>query len=661
MLITVLMVLAIAPVASMAEGIGAAAHEKAMLKLLDNTWAELEAVEAQLLETRAGMSETVLAMYTAVLNNPNVDKGSIGDLRDEGFTFKVNGMCCSYNYRVRNTERPSAMTGELIATITETVGKIVNTKNGPTSMNVLLVGPYYGIQSTFTDQYRDEANSIAETTGGEMIELANSEATGPAIAAAYPDCGIVIYDSHGTAEGTSSYLCLTTNAGITSEDYSNGWAVSSGSAAYIDGRYIQHHVNGELPNTLVWMAICEGMKLSGRGTTGYALIEAGAGCVYGYSQSVSFSGDYEYEAHFWNNMKNNNMTVAEAFNAMTAALGNWDPAYSSSSGSAWPIVMSPDDPFPANPDSHQTVNCDWQLFGGNMEPVEIEDGYLDPNSIEVYNGFTETVSFTRIPDNANNYDLVWGSEDENIATVTGNKRRATVTGTGVGTTRIYCDIMVGEEAIARKYCSVETLYFPTLNDAANAPGNYLDFTCTTNSYPWSVTIIDGEPVVKSGNAGVNSSTSTLQLVIDMQAGETLSFRWKVSSESNYDKLGFYVNNTQQGNLISGNTSWATITYTAPTTRTYTFEWRYTKDVSVHTGDDCGYVDAVAYSGSVPPLMGDVDNNGSVDSADALLVLRYAMGIATLTPNQLIVADVNGDGVVNSSDALAILRGVLVSK
>lgn len=46
------------------------------------------------------------------------------------------------------------------------------------------------------------------------------------------------------------------------------------------------------------MAICEGMKLSGRGTTGYALLRAGCGAVYGYSQSVTFVGDYKFEEIF---------------------------------------------------------------------------------------------------------------------------------------------------------------------------------------------------------------------------------------------------------------------------------------------------------------------------------------------------------------------------
>ena len=652
LVLSVLMVLAIIPTASLAEGVSAAAAEAAKLRLLDDVWAELEAVENQAIAAGAEKTEVVMAVYQAALNNPRVDKASLGDLTAKSFFFTVDGMCCAYDYVARHVDHISAVDDALMSTVAEAAQKVTGTKNGPTSMNVLLVGPYYGMQSSFTDQYKNEAQSIAEVTGGEYTLLQTTQATGPNIAAAYPDNGIVIYDSHGGAMNGTSYLCLTNNTGITSEDYSNGWAYNAGSAAYIDGRYIQHHITADLPNTIVWMAICEGMMSTGNGTTGYALLDAGAGCVYGYSQSVSFVGDYEYEATFWNAMKDG-ATVAEAFDIMTATHGNWDPAYSTSSGNAWPIVMSPDDPFPANPDSHQTVNCDWTLFGGSMEPVALESYSLSETAVEVYRTDSVSVNFTRIPDNANNYELTWGTENADIATVNGNNRRVTITGVGEGTTRIYCDVVADGVNMGRAYCSVNVLHFPDLNEAANTEGGSLEFTSATANYPWSVAMVDGRAAAKSGNGGVQSSTSTLQLQLQMQAGESISFDWKVSSESNYDKLGFYVNNNQQGQLISGSTSWETITYTAASTGTYTFQWRYTKDYSVDSNDDCGYVDNVVYNRAY--TLGDVDFNGTVDSADALMIMRYAMQLSALDPSQLLAADINDDGVVDSLDALMLMR------
>ena len=655
-ILSLLMVLALVPAAALAGDVSSAVHEKSMLAKLDSAWSVLEDVESEAIASGAEMSEVTKAVYKAALQLKLVDEKSINSLTSKSFFFKVNGMECCYDYVARNVPHVSAVSGETVSAISAAVGAS-QPKNGPTSMDVLLVGPYYGEDSNFTNQYRNEANSIANSVGGEMTELAHYAATGPAIAEAVVEAGVVIYDSHGTASGTSSYLCLTTNSGITSEDYQNGWAVNAGGAAYIDGRYIQNHITQELPNNIFWMAICEGMKLSGRGTTGYALLEAGAGCVYGYSQSVTFSGDYRYEAHFWNNMKNNDMTVAEAFNAMTAALGNWDPAYSSSSGAAWPIVMSPDDPFPTNPDSHQTVYCDWALRGGSLEPVELTEWSLSEEAVELYETTTVNVKFERIPDNANHYELVWHSQDESIAAVSGNNRRVAITGVGEGATNIYCEILVDGECIGTAFCAVNVIHFPTLNEAANEENGTLEFTSTTPNYPWACAIVDGEAVAKSGNSGQDSTVSTMQLVLDMEAGDKLVFDWRVSSESNYDMLGFYVNGTQNGSRISGETDWATITYTAATSGTFTFQWRYEKDYSVSRNDDCGYVDNVRF---VPEayLPGDVNNNGAVESDDALIVLRYSLGLANLTSAQLARADVNGDGLVNSTDAIMILRSAL---
>ena len=141
----------------------------------------------------------------------------------------------------------------------------------------------------------------------------------------------------------------------------------------------------------------------------------------------------------------------------------------------------------------------------------------------------------------------------------------------------------------------------------------------------------------------------------MKAGETMSFDWKVSSESNYDFLYFFVNGTQNGSGISGTTNWATNTYTAPSDGTYNFEWRYTKDTSVSSGSDCGYVDNVYYVSSITPGDGDVNLDGFVTSEDALLALRYAMGMQDLSAEQIAQGDVNGDGQVTAEDALIILR------
>lgn len=53
--------------------------------------------------------------------------------------------------------------------------------------------------------------------------------------------------------------------------------------------------------------------------------------------------------------------------------------------------------------------------------------------------------------------------------------------------------------------------------------------------------------------------------------------------------------------------------------------------------------------------GDLDLDGSVTIADALLTMRYSMGLLQLSEAQLALADFNGDGLIDFADALLILR------
>ncbi len=54
-------------------------------------------------------------------------------------------------------------------------------------------------------------------------------------------------------------------------------------------------------------------------------------------------------------------------------------------------------------------------------------------------------------------------------------------------------------------------------------------------------------------------------------------------------------------------------------------------------------------------MGDINEDGSIDYLDAMMVLRYDAELVTFTDSQLLVGDVNGDGLVDSLDAILILR------
>ena len=57
-------------------------------------------------------------------------------------------------------------------------------------------------------------------------------------------------------------------------------------------------------------------------------------------------------------------------------------------------------------------------------------------------------------------------------------------------------------------------------------------------------------------------------------------------------------------------------------------------------------------------IGDVNGDGNVNTFDALLVMRYALGLVELKGSKLKAADFNGDGTVSSYDALVLMRHVL---
>ena len=63
-------------------------------------------------------------------------------------------------------------------------------------------------------------------------------------------------------------------------------------------------------------------------------------------------------------------------------------------------------------------------------------------------------------------------------------------------------------------------------------------------------------------------------------------------------------------------------------------------------------------GEEPPvvgILGDVDLDGDVDIEDAILALRYCMGLITLEDIQIEQGDINADGNISIDDAIIILR------
>lgn len=125
---------------------------------------------------------------------------------------------------------------------------------------------------------------------------------------------------------------------------------------------------------------------------------------------------------------------------------------------------------------------------------------------------------------------------------------------------------------------------------------------TSGDLPWfsqTTTTQDGIDAAQSGAIG-HSQVSSMETTI--VGPGTMTFWWKVSSETSYDFLRFYLNGVEQtGSLakISGNVNWIQKTVTIPS-GSNVVKWSYTKDDSAVVGSDTAWVDQVVFTPDAAP-------------------------------------------------------------
>ena len=95
----------------------------------------------------------------------------------------------------------------------------------------------------------------------------------------------------------------------------------------------------------------------------------------------------------------------------------------------------------------------------------------------------------------------------------------------------------------------------------------------------------------SGNNNIgNNQNSWIEMNLNLTTLANLEFYWKVSSENNYDFLRFSIDGSDKDS-ISGDVDWEEKTYTLYPGN-HVLRWRYTKDGSVSTGSDTGWIDKI---------------------------------------------------------------------
>lgn len=262
----------------------------------------------------------------------------------------------------------------------------------PQSLNVGLLQPYWESNSVYCDTgflrfsayFLQQANQLAEKTGGDLIRYTLQNVTPDTIAYTIQTCGIVLINSHGstdykngsdtTSRANSSYFWLTSETNriseikelLCQEDYTATHTGAfgiysdvyfSGSDYCINGNVIANHMTADAPNSLVYIGCCLGMA-----TDGFVapLRQRGVEAVVGFSQLVTFNGDYSYMLSLTSSLLDG-CNLAEAMSTAKQAVGVTDPYKGGTP--CYPVVASSADPYPGqgNVDAPQTVASSWHL------------------------------------------------------------------------------------------------------------------------------------------------------------------------------------------------------------------------------------------------------------------------------------------------------------
>lgn len=347
------------------------------------------------------------AIYNALLHTDGVAEGTVRFQGPDRVVWETEeGVACVWSSWL---EEIAAKAQPMDTDLPDEVTVDFSTRGVNHGVDVYVVQPYYGIDSSFTTQYADEGKRVAQVTGGTYYYKKATAATIDYVAEAIANGGVVFFDSHGDTDyynyynqddhvsgAKTSYLLLQTGSGLTSADYAYDYDKGTYHAAYggsygsmkyyeVDGTAIANHMTKNSNNGLLWAAICLGMATDGL----HAPLRAkGLGVAYGYSQSVSFDGDYCFEEAFYNSLCAGK-TVAESIADMKATYGSWDasPQIAAACGwpsywayeteeearadyAAFPILVSNEDTYPGhgNVDTVQNVYSTWKLIDSGSAP-----------------------------------------------------------------------------------------------------------------------------------------------------------------------------------------------------------------------------------------------------------------------------------------------------
>lgn len=417
LLVMTMLMAMLPPALAVGTGAGAKVISQEAYDRVNRLWDQVCAAESNQLsqaESSTAFSDAVDIQTIAALvqNFPFYASDSLSWHNDDYFSFQTtDGIACGYNLSHREKLRETAAY-KTESGVTEMPPVLTPASSSQT--DIALIAPFYGYDTSFTDQYQRDMQDLAQATNGTYTLYAQTTATVDAIAEALGQARVVVFDSHGVTDyenpfqdsdsvsrANTSYLCITSGSGLTTADYAKvsgtygtyhhaeDWGDYGSYHVYVvDGTVIANHMKRPAQGNLLWMAICLGMATDGLVKP---LREKGVGVVYGYSQSVTFRYDYQWEDVFFSRLEQGD-TVAQAAAVMKERVGRWDyekqyPTISQARNNycAFPIFVSAEDVYPGkgNVDDLQTVQAGWTLAEETDFPITAVANHPDWGTVHV--------------------------------------------------------------------------------------------------------------------------------------------------------------------------------------------------------------------------------------------------------------------------------------
>ena len=369
----------------------------------DRLWAQIDALRDSVAKRGTPAGEAAYAalsddVYALVEASGTAEPGSLAANGDFiRWVDQETGIPCCYSpdheaaKAGASTQIQTADVEDILRSV-EPTRAAAQSSTCPQSLNVGLLQPYWESSENYAGSgflryspfFVQQANLLAEKTGGNLIRFSMANVTPDSIAYTMQNCAIVLINSHGstdysngsdrTSRANCSYLWLTSDTGsiagikalLNLEDYTATHTgpygtysdvYFSGGNYCINGTVIANHMTADAPSSLVYFGFCLGMATDGLVAP---LRQKGVEAAIGFSQTVTFKGDYSYMLSFTTALLNGDPLE----NAMAAAkqeVGVVDPY--KSKNPCYPIVVSYADPYPGQGyvDAPQTVNSAWHL------------------------------------------------------------------------------------------------------------------------------------------------------------------------------------------------------------------------------------------------------------------------------------------------------------